>query len=67
MTRLLYVFQGSANIGDQRLKNGESVLIRDDKEYDVYADEDTDLVLFTTDPAAMVFRGGMFSGNVLSR
>ncbi|WP_228300219.1 pirin family protein [Klebsiella quasipneumoniae] len=67
VARLLYVFQGSATLGNQRLKNGESVLIRDDKEYDVDADEDTDLVLFTTDPAAAVFSGGMFSGNVLSR
>ncbi|WP_238298754.1 hypothetical protein [Methylobacterium soli] len=32
----------------------------------VQAASDADLVLFSTDPGAPVFRGGMFSGNVLT-
>ncbi|CAI0941161.1 pirin family protein [Serratia ficaria] len=67
VVRLLYVFKGSATVGENHLKSGESVIINDDNKHQVVADEDTDLVLFTTDPTAKVFRGGMFSGNVLSR
>lgn len=67
VARILYVFEGSARIGDMHLETGESVIIRDDEAHTVTADAQTDLVLFTTDPTASVFRGGMFSGNILSR
>ncbi|PWJ76371.1 hypothetical protein C7441_11959 [Pseudaminobacter salicylatoxidans] len=65
-TRLLYVFAGRASVGTTTLVEGES-LVLDDKAQVIEAEVDTDLVLFTTDTAAPVFKGGMFSGNVLSR
>lgn len=65
-TRLLYVFAGRASVGVTALGEGES-LVLDDEAYVVEAKADTDLVLFTTDAAAPVFKGGMFSGNVLAR
>lgn len=64
--RLLYLFAGSAEIGDITLGAGESVIIEDQTRHPIIARESSDLVLFTTDPAANVFRGGMFSGNVRS-
>ncbi|QCR10406.1 pimeloyl-CoA dehydrogenase [Brenneria rubrifaciens] len=66
VTRLLYVFEGAAVIGETELKTGESVIVENDEEYTVTAEEKSDLVLFTTDPTAKVFRGGMFSGNIRS-
>ncbi|UXT00403.1 pirin family protein [Agrobacterium tumefaciens] len=65
-TRLLYVFKGQATVGLTSLVEGES-LVLDGKAHVVEAEADTDLVLFTTDTVAPVFKGGMFSGNVLSR
>lgn len=65
-TRLLYVFAGRASVGPTALGEGESLLL-DDGAYVVEAEADTDLVLFTTDTDAPVFKGGMFSGNVLVR
>lgn len=65
-TRLLYVFAGRASVGTTTLVEGES-LVLDDKAQVIEAEVDTDLVLFTADTAAPVFKGGMFGGNVLSR
>lgn len=65
VTRLLYVFAGRASVGTTALGAGES-LVLDDKSYVVEAQAETDLVLFTTDVSAPVFKGGMFSGNVLA-
>lgn len=67
VTRILYVFEGRATVGDTLLETGESLIIRDNEAHNVQANMQTDLVLFTTDPTAKVFRGGMFSGNILSR
>ncbi|MET3354378.1 UNVERIFIED_ORG: redox-sensitive bicupin YhaK (pirin superfamily) [Xanthobacter viscosus] len=64
--RLLYVFAGRASVGTKALCDGES-LVLDDEAYVVEAQADTDLVLFTTDASVPVFKGGMFSGNVLAR
>jgi redox-sensitive bicupin YhaK (pirin superfamily) len=62
--RLLYVFTGQVSAAGVRLTEGESLLL-DDGDYRAAAEQDSDLVLFTTDPNADVFRGGMFSGNVM--
>lgn len=62
--RLLYVFAGRVSVAGTALTDGESILL-DDREYGVVAERDSDLVLFTTDTTATVFRGGMFSGNVM--
>ncbi|OZP70813.1 hypothetical protein CIG23_27040 [Raoultella planticola] len=62
--RLLYVFEGAARVGEIALNTGESMIIEDGDVHTVIALDTTDLVLFTTDPAAKVFRGGMFSGNM---
>lgn len=64
--RLLYVFSGTARMGDLVIRVGESVYLGDASPATVEAVTDTDLVLFTTDPSAAVFKGGMFSGNLLS-
>lgn len=66
VTRLLYAFSGLVSVGDIVLAEGES-LILDDGQMEVSALETSDLVLFTTDTAAPVFKGGMFSGNKSSR
>jgi redox-sensitive bicupin YhaK (pirin superfamily) len=60
--RLLYLFEGQIRLDDVTLDAGES-LILDPGRATVTAIQDSDLVLFTTDLAAPVFRGGMFSGN----
>lgn len=64
VSRILYVFEGRAKIGNLELDSGESVIINDNVAHTVKAQQDTDLVLFTTDPHAKFFREGMFSGNV---
>ncbi len=46
------------------LSTGESLLVAGD-DLTVVADQETDLVLFTTNRAARTFDAGMFSGNVL--
>lgn len=66
VTRLLYTFSGLVSVGDTVLAEGES-LILDDTPAEVSALETSDLVLFTTDTAAPVFKGGMFSGNKIAR
>jgi redox-sensitive bicupin YhaK (pirin superfamily) len=63
--RLLYVFTGHVAAAGTTLAAGESLLLDDGAEHTV-AEQHSDLVLFTTDPTAEVFRGGMFSGNVLA-
>lgn len=67
VVRLLYVFEGAARIGETTLNTGESIIIEGDDVHTVTALDNTDLVLFTTDPAEKVFRGGMFSGNMRPR
>ena len=63
--RLLYVFAGEVRMGGVTLQTGEGALLAESVS-DVQAKSDADLVLFTTDAGAPVFRGGMFSGNVLT-
>jgi quercetin 2,3-dioxygenase len=62
--RLLYVFAGEVRSGGLTLQTGEGAFLAED-EVSVEATSDTDLVLITTDSSAPVFKGGMFSGNVL--
>ncbi len=64
-TRLLYLFAGDATVGDLPLKAGEGAFLSH-KEQSVLSTSGADLVLFTTDEQAPVFRGGMFSGNALA-
>ena len=62
--RLVYVFAGKVTAGGISLATGESLVVENGN-FDVVAEEQSDLVLFTTDPSAPVFKGGMFSGNIL--
>jgi redox-sensitive bicupin YhaK (pirin superfamily) len=64
LTHLLYVFEGAATVGAVALTTGESVLVEPAMQK-IVATEQSSLVLFTTDESAPVFKGGMFSGNVL--
>lgn len=64
VARLLYVFAGEADAAGISLVAGESILIGHEP-CEVKPHEQCDLVLFTTDLAAPVFDGGMFSGNTL--
>ena len=66
LVHLLFVFNGVARVGDLTVQAGEGVYISEG-ETRVEALADADLVLLSTDPAAEVFDGGMFSGNVLRR
>jgi redox-sensitive bicupin YhaK (pirin superfamily) len=63
---LLFVFAGKVRVGDQVINAGEFYHLGDSTAA-VAAIEDADVVLFTTDPKAPVFKGGMFSGNVARR
>jgi len=63
--RLLYVFSGSISVGEEYLKEGESLLIRDDEQYKIDARSECDIVLLTTDTNAESYKNGMFSGNLL--
>jgi redox-sensitive bicupin YhaK (pirin superfamily) len=63
--RLLYVYTGAVSIEGVTLRIGDGAFVAG--EGPVRAVEESDLVLFTTDSAAPVFKGGMFSGNVLAR
>jgi quercetin 2,3-dioxygenase len=63
IVRLLYALTGDLRIDDVTISEGESVYL-DDGEWTVTAKFESDLVLFTTDPAAPVYKGGMFSGNI---
>ena len=65
--RILYVFEGLVRVEDTELSTGESIIIENNDVDTVIALETTDLVLFTTDSAANIFCGGMFSGNIRSR
>ncbi|MDC7314545.1 pirin family protein [Enterobacter ludwigii] len=65
ISRLIYVFAGQVNIEDVILHPGESLLVSSEK-FTLMATAQSDVVLFTTDIAASVFKGGMFSGNILS-
>lgn len=63
-TRLLYVFSGDVRVGELVLEAGEGAFLSE-REIEVASNSGADLVLFTTDEKAPVFKGGMFSGNVL--
>jgi hypothetical protein len=63
IVRLLYAVTGDVGVEDVTIGAGESVYL-DDGEWAVTAKSESDVVLFTTDPAAPVYKGGMFSGNV---
>lgn len=63
---LLFVFAGEVRIGDRQIEAGEFYHLGDTTD-EVEAVTDADVVLFTTDTAAPVFKGGMFSGNVAWR
>ncbi|QWW72443.1 pirin family protein [Rhizobium sp. WYJ-E13] len=59
---LLYVFTGKIGLGDETISEGESVFTtsRDQRPRALMT---SDLILFSFDPKAEVYRGGMFSGN----
>lgn len=58
----LYVYRGKVAIAGEVISEGESVFST--AAYDnLTAWADSDVLLFSMDPAAKVYRGGMFSGN----
>jgi redox-sensitive bicupin YhaK (pirin superfamily) len=60
---LLFVFEGEVRLGDITASAGEFYYLGAESQA-IEALTDSDIVLFTTDPKAPVFKGGMFSGNV---
>jgi redox-sensitive bicupin YhaK (pirin superfamily) len=65
--RLLYVFAGVARVANQTVKDGESICLSEGVgPLKVVSEADSDLVLFATSTNAPVYKGGMFSGNVLA-
>lgn len=58
---LVYVFDGRISVAGLTLVTGESALVS--TEATINAEQTSDLVVFTTDLASTVFKGGMFSGN----
>jgi len=63
MVHLLFVFSGEVRVGDQVIGAGEFYHLGDSTAA-VEGLVGADIVLFTTDTQAPVFKGGMFSGNV---
>jgi redox-sensitive bicupin YhaK (pirin superfamily) len=59
---LIYVFDGTIDLGYVTLSTGESVFTRS-FDHHPKAIANSDIVLFAFAPDAKVFRGGMFSGN----
>jgi len=63
LTALLYIFQGAVKVnGNIDLEKKDSLLLKDE-EITIEASKDTELVLFVTDEAGEIFKGGMYSGN----
>lgn len=62
-TLLLYLFDGRITADSTALDPGEALMVSADAA--IAADRTSDLVLFTIDRNAPVFRGGMFSGNLI--
>lgn len=62
---LLYVFEGEVRIGGLTIQSGEFFHLGNATD-DIEAIDDADLILFTTDTSAPVFKNGMFSGNVMA-
>jgi hypothetical protein len=63
-TRLLYVFEGSVTVDGVELTRGESAILPSSTR-GLRTLEHSDLVLLSSDERAPVFRGGMFSGNMV--
>lgn len=64
LTRMLYVFDGTIELDGHRLTaGGAAILSGDAASFSV--EEHAELVLFSTDEAAPVFKSGKFSGNRL--
>ncbi|EHK79326.1 pirin domain-containing protein [Sinorhizobium meliloti CCNWSX0020] len=59
---LLYVYSGKVALRDEVISEGESVFTTAFDQHPT-ALEASDVVLFSFDPEAEVYRGGMFSGN----
>ncbi|MBX5105964.1 pirin family protein [Rhizobium lentis] len=59
---LLYVYSGKVAIAGEVISEGESVFSTAAYD-DLTAWAESDVLLFSMDPAAEVYRGGMFSGN----
>lgn len=59
---LLYVYSGSVAYADHIVTEGESILITA-VDHQVVPLAEAEVVLFSFDPRAEVYRGGMFSGN----
>lgn len=59
---LLYVYSGKVVIAGEVISEGESVFSTATYD-DLIARAESDILLFSMDPAAEVYRGGMFSGN----
>jgi redox-sensitive bicupin YhaK (pirin superfamily) len=64
-TRLLYVFEGRVRVDGVELAMGESAILSAPAE-SLETLEDSDLVLLSTDESAPIFKGGMFSGNMIA-
>jgi hypothetical protein len=62
---LLFVYEGEVRLGDLTIHAGELYYLGDTAG-EIEAVEDAELVLFTTDTSAPVFKGGMFSGNIMA-
>lgn len=59
---LFYVYSGKVAIAGEVISEGEGVFSTATYD-DLIARAESDILLFSMDPAAEVYRGGMFSGN----
>jgi len=65
LTALLYVYQGTIEVNGTTLSKKESLLIKDET-VSARTTDGAELVLFLTDEAAAIYKGGMYSGNKFS-
>ncbi|KPM30217.1 Pirin domain protein [Croceitalea dokdonensis DOKDO 023] len=63
LTKLLYVFQGTAEVNNNISLSKKDSLIAKNESLEIKAIETTELVLFVTDEDAEIYKDGMFSGN----
>jgi redox-sensitive bicupin YhaK (pirin superfamily) len=64
---LIYLFDGEIMVNDSiSLQKGESLLVENES-IELLALQNSDIVFFVTDPNAIVFKEGMYSGNLNTR
>ena len=63
LTCFLYVFNGEIQVNDKIMLQTKNGLVISNEKIEIFAEKDSELVLFVTDENAPIYKGGMYSGN----